>query len=50
MGYHRHLPPTTVLVTLLIGPVASAEAPQLLPTHDVAITYEVTLPSCCRWH
>jgi hypothetical protein len=45
MGYHRCLPPTAALVTLLIGPVARAEAPQLLPTRDVDITYAVTLSS-----
>jgi hypothetical protein len=45
MGYLRCLPPTAVLASLLIAPVARAESPQLLPTHDVDITYDVTLPS-----
>jgi hypothetical protein len=45
MGYLRYLPPTAVLVALLIGPVARAEAPQLLPTRDVDIAYDVTLQS-----
>jgi hypothetical protein len=45
MGYLRRLPPTVVLASMLIGPVARAESPQLLPTRDVDITYDVTLPS-----
>jgi hypothetical protein len=45
MGYLRYLPPIAVLLILLIGPVARAEAPQLLPTRDVDITYDVTLSS-----
>ena len=36
---------TAVLASLLVGPVARAESPQLLPTRDVDITYDVTLPS-----
>src|ERR1700756_2104916 len=36
---------TAVLPSLLVGPVARAESPQLLPTRDVDITYDVTLPS-----
>jgi hypothetical protein len=43
MGYRRCLPPAAVLASLLVGPVARAE-PQLLPTRDVDITYDVTLP------
>jgi len=39
------LPLTTVLASLLLGSVARAEPPQLLPTRDVDITYDVTLPS-----
>jgi transposase InsO family protein len=41
----RCLQPTAVLASLLFGPVARAESPQLLPTRDVDITYDVTLPS-----
>jgi hypothetical protein len=48
MGYLRCLPPTAVLASLLVGPVARAESPQLLPTRDVDITYDVTLPSQSR--
>ena len=45
MSYIRCLPPTAVLASLLIGPVARAKSPQLLPTRDVDITYDVTLAS-----
>jgi hypothetical protein len=45
MGYLRCLLPTAVLASLLLGSVARAEPPQLLPTRDVDITYDVTLPS-----
>ena len=45
MGYLRSLTPITVLASLLIGPLAKAESPQLLPTRDMDITYDVTLPS-----
>ena len=38
-------PPTAVLALLLVGPVAGAEKPQLLPTHDVDVSYDVALPS-----
>ena len=42
----RRLPPNAVLVSLLAGSAAGAEKPpQLLPTSDVDITYDVTLPS-----
>jgi hypothetical protein len=41
----RCLLATAVLASLLVGPVARAESPQLLPTRDVDITYNVTLPS-----
>ena len=45
MGYLRCLPPITILTSLLVGPMARAEPPQLLPTRDVDIAYDVTLPS-----
>ena len=45
MRYLRCLPPIAVLASLVVGPVAGAEPPQLLPTRDVDITYDVTLPS-----
>jgi len=45
MSNLRCLPLTTVLASLLLGSVARAEPPQLLPTRDVDITYDVTLPS-----
>ena len=45
MGYLRCLPPTAILASLLVGPMARADPPQLLPTRDVDITYDVTLPS-----
>lgn len=42
----RRLPPTAVLAFLLVGSAAEAEkTPQLLPTSDVDITYDVTLSS-----
>ena len=41
----RCLLATAVLASLLVGSVARAESPQLLPTRDVDITYDVTLPS-----
>jgi hypothetical protein len=45
MGCLRCLPPITILTSLLVGPMARAEPPQLLPTRDVDIAYDVTLPS-----
>jgi hypothetical protein len=45
MGHLRRLPPTAVLALLLVGPVAGAEKPQLLPTQDVDVSYDVALPS-----
>jgi hypothetical protein len=42
----RRLPPIAVLASLLVGSAVGAEkTPQLLPTSDVDITYDVTLPS-----
>jgi hypothetical protein len=41
----RSLPPTAVVAVLLAGAAAVAdERPQLLPTRDVDITYDVTRP------
>ena len=37
--------PKSCAISLLVGPVARAETPQLLPTRDVDVTYDVTLPS-----
>ena len=37
--------PTAVLASLLIGKAGAEKPPQLLPTRDVDIIYEVTLPS-----
>jgi hypothetical protein len=45
MGHLRRLPPTAVLALLMVGPVAGAEKPQLLPTQDVDVSYDVALPS-----
>jgi hypothetical protein len=45
MGHLHCLPPAAILASLLVGSVARAEPPQLLPTRDVDITYDVTLPS-----
>ena len=45
MTYLRSLPPTAVLALLLVGPAARAEPPQLLPTRDVDVTYDVALRS-----
>ncbi|MGC2833422.1 MAG: hypothetical protein WA238_04315, partial [Methylocella sp.] len=45
MGYLRCLPPCAILASLLVGPMARADPPQLLPTRDVDIAYDVTLPS-----
>ena len=45
MGHIRRVLPIAVLASLLVEPKAGAEKPpQLLPTRDVDITYEVTLP------
>lgn len=46
MGNLRSLLPTAVLAMLLIGPPPRAEEqqPQILPTRDVDITYQITRP------
>jgi hypothetical protein len=45
MSHIRRVLPTAVLVSLLIGKAGAEQPPQLLPTHDVDIIYDVTLPS-----
>ena len=45
MGYLRCLPPTAILASLLVGPVARTPPSHLLPTRDVDIVYDVTLHS-----
>ena len=45
MSHLRSLPPTAVLALLLVGsPPRADERPQLFPTRDVDITYDVTRP------
>lgn len=45
MSYLRNLPPTAVLALLLVGsPLRAQEQPQLIPTRDADITYDVTRP------
>ena len=45
MNKLRSLPPFVCIVLLLVGtPIRAAERPQLLPTRDVDITYDVTRP------
>jgi hypothetical protein len=45
MSVLRTLPPTAALALVLVAPSAGAEEkPQLLPTRDVDITYDVTRP------
>jgi hypothetical protein len=41
----RRALPTAVLALLLVGKVGAEQPPRLLPTSDVDIIYEVTLPS-----
>lgn len=41
----RSLSPTAVLVLLLASPVLAEPQPQLLPTRDVDITYQVSRPN-----
>ena len=43
MGYLRCLPPAALLASLLVEPLARAEAPQVLPTRDVDVTYDGAL-------
>ena len=45
MSHIRRVLPTAVLVSLLIGKAGAQQPPQLLPTRDVDIIYDVTLPS-----
>ena len=45
MSNLRCLPLTTVLASLLVGKAGAEQPPHLLPTRDVDITYDVTLPS-----
>jgi hypothetical protein len=45
MGYLRCLPPTAILASLLVGPVARAEPSQLFPASDVDVIYDVALQS-----
>jgi hypothetical protein len=44
MSKLRGVPPATVLALLLVGSAVRAEEPQLLPTRDVDVTYDVTRP------
>jgi hypothetical protein len=44
MSHLRSLPPVIVLALLLVGSTVRAEEPQLLPTRDVDVTYDVTRP------
>jgi len=41
----RRVLATTVLASLLVGKAGAEQPPHLLPTRDVDITYDVTLPS-----
>ena len=45
MPHIRRVLPTAVLVLLLVGKAGAEQPPQLLPTRDVDIIYDVTLPS-----
>ena len=45
MAHIRRVLPTAVLASLLIGKAGAEKPPQLLPTRDVDIIYDVTLPS-----
>jgi hypothetical protein len=45
MAHIRRALPTAVLASLLVGNVGAEQPPQLLPTSDVDIIYDVTLPS-----
>jgi hypothetical protein len=45
MPHIRCVLPTAVLVSLLVGKAGAEQLPQLLPTRDVDIIYDVTLPS-----
>ena len=41
----RRVLATTVLASLLVGKAGAEQPPHLLPTRDVDITYDLTLPS-----
>ena len=45
MAHVRLALPTAVLASLLIGKAGAEEPTRLLPTRDVDIIYDVTLPS-----
>jgi hypothetical protein len=45
MAHIRRALPTAVLASLLVGKAGAEQPPHLLPTSDVDIIYEVTLPS-----
>ena len=48
MAHIRRVLPTAVLASLLTGKAGAEKPPQLLPTRDVDIIYEVTLPILLR--
>ena len=48
MALIRRVLPTAVLASLLVVKAGAEKPPQLMPTRDVDIIYEVTLPSQTR--